>query len=305
MIHGVDWLRHGAIQSLVVYFAPTPTSIQLNPFGVVLICVAMVSAFLLLRRVWFEGELGTVSRLGDLALLLTILLVEFAAFIVWVVAPYPQVLAGQANTRYVAAENFLADGRRCEATALYLMALDRGTTYQRQAVARLDTLLPRAPGNPISADDLLRNVQAPDYADVEKDRTTTIASDGSLKISIPPETDGTVIANTDPLTVQPNTTYELSGWIRTLSIYGTGYADVTIFEDNGNWGNGRDTTITSMDETNGWQPFSTRFTTLPATKRLFVKASLWKTYGTAWVDGVTLAQVDASAVLPKSTPPCQ
>ncbi len=106
------------------------------------------------------------------------------------------------------------------------------------------------------------------------------------------------------LITPPNTAYELSGWMKTEDIYGAGYGVVTLYEDDGNWGSGRTTDLTSLDETHGWQPFGNGITTLATTKRVIIKASLWKSFGTVWVDGLVLRP--AIPPLPAgATPPCQ
>lgn len=288
---GLDFLRHGALDSLMLYLSPTGSPIQINPYGILLISAAALFGIWIVQRIrGAEGEPVASTRSGA-AVLALVLLIEFVTFIVWIVAPYSRVLAAEANTKFVAGNLFLADGRRCEAAAMYRLALERGTTYQREAVARLDELTPQARGVPISADDLMAQMEMPDNATVDKDETSTIRGEGSLKMSLPMGSDAIVMATSNPIGVQPNTTYELSGWMKTEAIYGSGYAAFTIFEDDGNWANGRTTDIVLLDETHGWQPFWKSITTRPTTRRIFVKASLWKTYGTVWVDGIQLAQI--------------
>ncbi len=300
----IDFLRHGALDSLVLSLSPTGFPLQINPFGVVLLAVIVVLGAWIVAQLRSSDVTLPASPRHSVALLVLVLAIEFVALITWIVAPYPQVIAAKGNTRFVAANNFLADGRTCEARALYLMALDRGTTYQRETVAQLNTLLPHAPGIAISANDLIKHVEMPDNASVEVDESVTVSGEGSFKASVPGEKDAIVIATSDPIPALPNTAYELSGWMKTENIYGAGYGVVTLYEDDGNWGSGRTTDLTSLDETHGWQPFGTRITTLATTKRVIIKASLWKTFGTVWVDGLVLGP--AIPPLPAgATPPCQ
>jgi hypothetical protein len=300
----IDFLRHGALESLVVYLSPDGFPIQVNPYGLLLLLVAALLGLWLIRSLQC-GDVGTTSVRAGLALLVLILLVEFVAFLVWIVAPYPQVLVANGNTKFVAGNLFLADGRRCEAQAMYLLALDRGTMYQRQALERLAELLPRVEGVSIGADDLMHEVEMPDDATVTRDDRVTLLGDGALRISVPSGRDAIVIAVASPFSVQPNQAYEISGWMKTEGVYGSGYAVVTVFEDDGSWGGGRISDLKIMDETHGWQPWWGRVTTLPTTRRLFVKVSLWKTFGTVWVEGIRLAQITNSAPLSASPTPCR
>lgn len=299
----IDFLRHGALDSLVLSLSPTGFPLQINPFGVVLLAVIVVLGAWIVAQMRSRNVPPTASPQHSIALLVFVLAIEFAALLIWIVVPYPQVLAAKGNTRFVAANNFLAEGRMCEAHALYLMALDRGTTYQREAVAQLNILLPRTQGIAVSANDLIKHVEMPDNASVEVDESVTVSGEGSFKANVPGEKDAIVIATSDPIPASANTAYELSGWMKTENIYGAGYGVVTLYEDDGNWGNGRTIDLASSDETHGWQPFGTRITTLATTKRVIVKASLWKTFGTVWVDGLVLGP--AIPPLPAgATPPC-
>jgi len=300
----IDFLRHGVFDSLVLSLSPTGFPLQINPYGVVLLAVIVtLGAWIVVQLRSSDVPLPASPR-HSVALLVFILAIEFAALITWIVAPYPQVLAAKGNTRFVAANNLLAEGRMCEARALYVMALDRGTTYQREAVAQLNDLVPHAPGIAISADDLVKHVEMPDNASVSVDERITVSGEGSFKASVPGEKDAIVIATSDPIPALPDTVYELAGWMKTENIYGAGYGVITLYEDDGNWGNGRTTDLASLDETHGWQPFRARLTTLATTKRVIVKASLWKTFGTVWVDGLVLGPAPAS--LPAgATPRCQ
>ena len=109
-----------------------------------------------------------------------------------------------------------------------------------------------------------------------------------------------------PVGAKPNMEYELSGWIQGDALYGKGYGVVTLYEDDGDWGSRRSTDISFLDETSGWKLFRKRITTLPTTKRFFINLGLFQTYGTLWIDGIELVQVDSRAAQsPSLAPPCR
>ncbi len=286
----IDFFRHRAIDSLVVYLSPQGFPIQINPFGIVL---AVIAVLLGAWIVWHlrHTQVEEASPRAGWLLAALVLLVEFAAFIAWVVAPYPQVLAAQANTKFVAANSFLADGRICEARAMYGIAIERGTTYQQQAVARLDQLAPLPRGTPIDASDLLAQQEKTGSGFIQVDGTTTITGNGSLMAGSANGDDVIARGHANPIPVLPNTTYEVSGWIKTVNVYGEGFGSVTVSEDDGTYRNIHDTDVAIRDETYGWTRFHKTLTTLPTTRRLFVAAGLWKSFGTVWVDGLQIAQI--------------
>ncbi len=302
----IDFLRHGAIDSPVISLSPTGSPLQINSFGILLGAIVLGLGFAIAWRMRRSVDEHKSSSRLSWAFLTLILLIEFGGFVGWIVAPYAQVLAAKGNTRYVAASRFLADDRKCEATAMYLMALNWQTTYQQQAAERIEQLLPRAKGKLMAIDDPMHWIEAPEGTSIEDDPSVTITGDDSIRFSAPVGKDANVSISSGPIRVLPNTQYELSGWTKGEALYGTGYGVISIFEDNGNWEDGRTTDIQAMDETRGWQPFRGSITTLPTTRRLFVKAGLYKTYGTLWVDGVQLIQVDPNAPRAAVTlPPCE
>lgn len=289
----IDFLRHGAIDSLVLYVSPVGELLQINPYGLVLLAIVALSSLWILREFRLRIlDVPRSARLGQGVLALA-LLVQSSALIVWVVAPYSQVLAKKADTLFVAGDLFLADDRICEATAMYLMALKHGTTYQREALARVEELLPRARGAPLPMSHMIAETEMPDAVVVEEDHHVTISGEGALKISASDL--GNIIARiqAEPFSVLPNTTYELSGWVRAENVYGAGYASLTVSEDDGTLHHIRSTDIFLWDETSGWIRFQKTFTTLPTTRRLFVATWLWRTSGTIWVDGLQIAHITA------------
>jgi hypothetical protein len=166
--------------------------------------------------------------------------------------------------------------------------------------------MPPARGKSIAIDDLIHWVDITGDAKIENDPSEGIADAPSLRFSAAASQDATLLITSNAIDALPNTIYELSGWLKSTSIYGTGYGVASLFEDNGNWENRRSTDIESIDETHGWQPFRRRLMTLPTTKRIFLKMGLYKTFGTLWVDGIQLIQVDPGTVQPNAiVSPCK
>ena len=291
----IDFLRHGALDSLILYLSPNLTTLQINPFGILLIALAVGLGMALVR----QRDAASYSAKSNAGVLAILLAMTALAFIGWVVAPYQNILAGKGNTRFIAAENFLADQRPCEATGLYVSALELPLTFQRQAIERYQQLAPRAPGKPIPIDDPMRWIDIAGDAHIENDPLNGIGDAPALRFqSAPTERAITATITSGPIAAQPNTRYELAGWVKSASIYGTGSGGVSIFEDNGNWGNPQTVDILNIDETHGWQPFRQTITTTATTQRFFVKIGLFNTWGTLWVDGIQLTQVDNSLINP-------
>jgi hypothetical protein len=288
---GWDFWRHGVIDSLTVHLSPAGQFIQVNPFGVTMLFIAALLLVCILNSMRQGGDDSKASHGWSIALLVLVLLIQLVSFITWIVAPYPQVLQARANTRFVAGKLFLADSRNCEASAMYLQALAGRTIYLTDAFMRIGEALPRAQGRRIAPSDLVANVQASEGAMIEEDDADSLNGESALKISLPAEKNGAVSVYTDPIGVQPNKTYEFSGWIKVERINGEKYAVVSIVEDDGNWGNGRGTDILSMSGTHGWQPFAQTITTLPTTRRVFLMAGLWRTHGTVWLGLLQFAKI--------------
>jgi hypothetical protein len=283
----IDFLRFGALDSLMINLSPEAFPFRINPFAILLVIVAGTSGWWLARAIRRDAIVPASSRgIAFAGIGFAILL---GGFIVWVVAPYPRVLLARGNTRYVAANNLSAANRRCESARMYLRALDMGTTYQREAIARYEELFPREQEGALAADDLMAQIELSGDASITKDLTTALTPEGALTISIAPTRDMTATAISIPITARGGAVYKISGWIKTLGIYGRQYASVAIYEDDGNWRNPRTSDVHAMDETHGWQAFRATLTTLPTTRRVFIKTSLWNTYGTVWVDNVRFA----------------
>ncbi len=327
----IDFLRHGFIDSLVLYWSPYAFPIFLNPFAILNLLLLLLLGLLLAKTVTLsdgailsgakhltptpasnaravhasritpsafrnaaEGGAPSatplkVARLLPSAFCLLVLILQLGAFVAWVVAPYPQVLAAQGDTRFFAATSFLVDGRPREANALYVSALRYSTTFQAQAVAHVNDLSLHPTGESFNADDLMFQTRAPVQGAVIRDDKVTLSGEGALRLHLPSEE--VASSQTDFIPVSPNTTYELTGWLRVEGIYGSGYGILGIYEDNGAWNKPRQTAVTLADETAGWQPFRKSITTLPTTRRLYISVGLWQTFGTLWVDGIELARL--------------
>ncbi len=301
----MDFLRHGAFESLAVYLSPNSFPIRFSPYAGVLSLMTGIFLGWIVMRFRQGDDTKRTSTWHGLAVIVLALLIEFSAFIMWIVMPYPRIRAENANTRFFAGNSFLNDHRSCEASWMYFLALQRGTVYQQESATRLSKLLPRAKGDAITAQDLYRNVEATDNATVTFDKSITLSDEATLRIAVPPPKDETARVVSDPISVQPNGVYELSGWLRTENVYGAGRAIVSVYEDDGMWGNRRGADVGSLDETTGWSPFQKTITILPTTHRIFVTAGLWNTYGVMWIDGLQLSEIsDANppSVMPQ---PCQ
>jgi hypothetical protein len=289
LVGQLDFLRHGAFDSLVFYF--NPAGFQVNPYGLVLVLVGLGAAAVIVSQ--FQSDtVGIAGWSWRNALLLSIVvLIEVAAFIAWVVAPYSEIRTAQGNGKFVAGNVFLADGRTREAAAMYGLALDYGSAYQLEASERLEELTGRARGDAFSAYDLMRQVEAPENAVLTADRSVVLKGEASLKLAVPGEQDDTISTMSDWIPALPGATYEVSGWLKTENIYGSGYGVVSVYEDNGVWQNPRKADVMAMDETGGWSLFRKRITTQPTTRRFLISVGLWNTYGTLWLDDLELARV--------------
>jgi hypothetical protein len=286
----LQFLLHGAIDSLWLYLSPGDFSLSLNPYGVLLIALALLSGIALAVRMRLGASDRGSLRFG-LAVLIAVWFIQTVAFIVWVSQSYPQVLAAQGDTKLAAANSFLGDGDQSKARAMYALALELGTQYRDEAVARLEQLTGRTYGDAFSAYDLMRQMQAPENAILTADRSVVLKGEASLKLAVPGEEDGTISTMSDWIPVLPGATYEVSGWLKTENIYGSGYGVVSVYEDNGVWQNPRKADVVTMDETGGWRLFRKRITTQPTTRRVLVSAGLWNTFGTLWLDDFELARV--------------
>ncbi len=296
----IDLLAHGAFDSLVL--ALTPAGLQINPFGVLLLGVALASGAALTWR--WRNPTAPVAGRASAWVIGIVCALEVAGFIAWIVAPYPRVFAAKGTTRLIAAQNFLAEGRTCEATTLTLMALHRQTPAQDAAVAQIERLLPRAAGTLVPLADLKMWSDEPAGTRAEFDPGVSVAGDAALRYTAPPGTNVSVATTSQPVRVRANTQYELAGWLKTENAYGAMYGVVAVYEDNGEWGNSRTTDVAKLDETAGWRPFRFAFTTLPTTRRVMINGGLYQTFGALWVDGLTLTQVDPNAP-PATRVPCR
>jgi len=286
-----DFLRHGAIDSLWVHWSPQTESLLIHPYGWALIGFAIVFALWIVTRVFVKSDVIVSARYGIITLACTwsILLAILIAQVVMVI---PHVQSMQGDTRFAAAERFFSEQRYCEAEKLYLASLSFGTPFARQAQARLLEIRPLLPGQQIDLGALDANVEAPEVLDIAYDSHNVLSETESLRISS--ATDGQVRGTimTEFISLEPGTRYELSGWYRSQGILGDGAAIIGWYEDNGRWRFSRSMDIISFTGTGGWQPLRVVITTLPTTKRGMIKASLWNTSGTFWLEGIRLNRVN-------------
>jgi hypothetical protein len=287
----LDLLRFGVVDSMMINIQTPESSWQVNTWGLLLLVIITLCLFQLMISVFNSRSQGLTSPYLGIAVTAFILAVESLGFIVWIVKPYPQVLAAQTSTQFVAGNALVAERRVCEALTLYSLAIERGTARQSEAVTRLNQLDPLPKGIPLSTHDFFFEEEIVGSAQIEEDIHTTISGNGSLRISAGGLEDVIARGHTQPMAVLPNTPYRISGWIKTENIYGSGFASVTVAEDNGAFRNIRDTDIVFRDETSGWSRFHKVVQTLPTTHRLFFSAGLWKTSGIAWIDGLEVARL--------------
>lgn len=287
----LDFILHGGFDSLVLYLSPSGTPIRFNAYGVLLFVVVLVVGWLMIRSVQSGETVRVVFPYSNLVVFSLVVLIEFTAFLVWIVIPYPQVRSFQGDTKFVSGNAFRADERNREAVAMYYGAIERGTNYSRDAMEAIAQLAPRTPGDSFTTEDLVNQTVGKQVAMIAPDARESLFGGESLKIKIPGEKDEDAFALSDWITVEPNTTYELSGWLKTENVYGTGFGVISIAEDNGSWKRQRTLDMISSDETHGWRPFQKDLITLPTTRRLLIRTGLYQTYGTLWVGGMQLAKV--------------
>lgn len=298
ILNQIIFLQHGALDSLLI----TLTPLRINSFAVILLVTVVLLGVRIVAEITSEVEFASHRRENVLISSL-MAIVEVFGFLTWVVAPYPRVLADRANTKYGAADRFLAEGNSCVANALYLKALNGGTDFPLQAAARVNASLGLNQGEEISADDLIASVEAESGTSAEFDAQVRLAGAGTIKISAPTERESTITILSQDQVVSPGRSYRVSGWARLLDVYGAGNMFVTIYEDDGSYRRTRATDISAKYQTAAWQPFWGTITTLPTTRRLILKIGLWKTFGTVWVGDVYLAPAEPSTDTADGVPP--
>ncbi len=288
----LDFFRHGGIHSLMVSLNPQG-GLQASPLAWFLIALVLLcSLFLFIRLSNKESEYLRMSPWHNAALMVIAVGIPLAGLVAWLLPSYPAALAAQGNTKYVAAESFFADQRFCEAKAFYVEALYFGTAFSRQSASRFDEITPKSLGTEVAVGDLIALESNNDAMKIEQDAAVVLFEDRSLKISTPPERQVSTEADTPFFSVLGNSQYELSGWFRAAGIAGDGAAIIGWFEDNGKWRDSRNLDIAQATGTHGWLPFRQTITTAPTTRRALLKAGFSKAFGTMWIEGLQLIQVD-------------
>lgn len=298
-----EFLRYRALDSMLVYLSPTGFPVRINPFGVLLIVLAVLLGIWIALQFRHDSQSVHHSPRRGLAALAFVLALELAGFTVWVVAPYSRVLVSQANTKFVAANQFLADRQVCKANHMYLLALGGETDFQKDTALRVNRALGFQEAGALFPGDLMRDIEVEDGAQIEEGEVVPWTGEGTVKVSAPLENDTTVTAVSRSIIVQPHTIYRLSGWTKLLNVYGTGYAAISIFEDDGNFTGNRNTDIRGGYQSSGWQPFWGTITTKSTTRRLIIRMGLWKAFGTIWIGDVHLNQSSSESSMPYSTFP--
>lgn len=292
LLGGIDFLRHRAIDSFQIQFAPVDGSLQIMPYGI--FALVLASAFL----IWIIARILRGAHdnalLSNARVLMIFLIFEFGSIIVWTVIPYHGLLVAKADTKFLAGNFFLADHRICESSAMYRLALVGETNYQVQAFSEIDKAPKESHGVLITPEELAANLEISGNPIIEVDNKDSLHKDGALKITLKglPRESATVY--NDPLEVEPNTIYQISGWIKSLGINGPNYAAVSISEDNGAWGNRYGGDVALISGTTGWHSFAKQVITQGTTKRLFIKASMSENHGTFWIEGLELAKTGSN-----------
>lgn len=284
----LDFFRHGAIDSLFIYLQPN--GFEINLYGWALIALTILLGIWLWQTtrtdVRLEPSFGTgiVVVLSTWTILLGLLITQ-------VLAVYPRVLAGQGNTRFVAAETFFENHRYCEARNLYLASLYFGTDFARHVPARIETISPRAAGLPVEIGALTASIESDTVIEVEYDARESLLNAESLRIGAPAGKLASGATLTEFIQLKPQTRYELTGWLKVSEI-NEGNAVVAWYEDDGRWRNPLTIDLINLTGTSGWQLLRKEITTLPTTRRGIIKIGLWRAAGTLWVEGIRLVEID-------------
>jgi hypothetical protein len=113
-------------------------------------------------------------------------------------------------------------------------------------------------------------------------------SPGSIKVDVPGAADvKSGYPKSDLIDAEPDTIYTFSAWGRSSGVDGSHAPAVRVVEldSSGGW-------ITqhsiSFDRDSDWEEKKTSFTTSSDVSKLYVYANIWESYGTFWVDDVTL-----------------
>lgn len=296
----LDLLGHRSIDSLLLSVSTDGTVFVINLFGWGLLALAGLLALWLIVRIWgaSPGLRVSLRHNGALAVIVPGLL--SAGLVGGLVAQKPAFQA-KGNAKYVAGNAFFVERRYCEAQALYLKALYFDTTFAQESRTRLEQIVPAARGIEIPLMDRMTQFLNSDGATIQTDSSETLLGDGALQIRAPSNRQVTAEVDSEFIDADPNTPYVLAGWLRTEGLAGKGGAVVGWYEDDGKWRHARNMDLQSVLESRGWLPFRDTITTLPTTRRILIKVSLWQAYGTVWADGLRLVAIDPKG--PPQPPP--
>lgn len=298
----LDLFGHRSIDSLVIFLSPLNDQIPVNPWAwTVLALVGLLGGWLVVRVKIPSGIPQRMSNWIGIVFLLVVISLQISTFMIWVVAQYPTILQGKADTKFIAGNAYFAEGRFCEAQGLYVRSLFLGTTFAPEVKSKLETIMPIARGDEVEIGSLTANILTQDLVEISLDPQETLSGEASLRIRAFPPNPVQAEVDSEFFTLVPSARYELSGWFKAEGLYGMGTAVVGWYEDNGAWRRGRAMDIASTGVSSGWQRFKQTVTTLPTSRRALIKTSLWEEAGTFWVDGIRLVQVDMTK--PVSTAP--
>ena len=288
----LDFLRHGAIDSLMFSFAPHG-EFEISPYGwfLLLLCL-LCGLFLIVRVSAKDTEYRLGSRWNNVAVSLIAIGIPLGGLIAWMVPNFSSALVAKGNTKYVAAESFFSDQRFCEAKGFYSEALYFGTPFSKPSASRLEQIAPGPVGIEIDIGDLMALEPDNGSVTIKPDSSVTLFGHNSLEIAAPQGKQVNVEADSRFIPVHGGTQYALFGWLKTSGIAGDGAAILGWYEDNGKWSDSHSLDIVRTSGTHGWSLFTQMITTLPTTRRALLKAGLWESYGTVWIEGLRLIQID-------------
>ena len=180
---------------------------------------------------------------------------------------------------------------------MYLEALSLGTDYSAQAMRQLDTIVPMVQGEEIFIDDFLSQ-------EIESSASVELPNSPMLRASLLSSQEGNAESATDFFAVQPNTQYQIAGWVRAENLFGSGNGLMGWYEDRGDWNKGRYTELTTVRGVRGMQYVRETITTQSTTKRAMLKIGLWQSYGTVWAGDLRVVRVQTPLTQPVK-PPCK
>ncbi len=303
LLGGLDFLRHGGIDSVALFVSPQDGFLHVNTYGWLSLGLATLVGVALLTSVNNRSDVDKHESLWyGFAVLAIAIGIHAIGLVQWVAIPYNNVLSKKADTQYVAGNDFFSDSRFCEARMMYSEALAFGTVFPFEAMSRLEEISPRAQGIQVEIGDFASHLPEPEKAEVKEQLGPSDRA--SLDIVTLQDKEVNAEATTDFFELLPNTQYEFSGWLKVDGVYGSGNALIGLYEDDANWRKTRFSELVSGRGPRGLQLSRQIITTLPTTRRALVKLGFSQAYGKISVGGIHLTQLDPTGGSQK-TPLCQ